>query len=173
MARQRGGPGRATNDNETLPSLTEITTQQERVIELLLVGKTHREAAEEVGVHRVTVTKWANRHPAFRAEMNARRRQVWAASVDRLRALVPKAVQCIENELDTGGPNAVRAALKVLELSKLAELGRLDQTGPADTPSVIRGMASDEQDAELFSGGLVSEYRVAQLVDELEAEFFG
>lgn len=39
-------------------------------VNALIAGGTHEDAALASGVHRVTVTRWVNHHPAFVAEMN-------------------------------------------------------------------------------------------------------
>jgi hypothetical protein len=104
--------GSATNGHNPL----HLSVEQENAINLLLLGKTDAEVAEGVGVHRVTVTKWRNKHPAFQAELNRRRQEVWEAAIDQVRSLVPKAVAVIAGEFD-GGKDRLRAALEVLKLA--------------------------------------------------------
>ena len=50
--------------------LHQLTASQQLAVTALAAGATHGEAAEEAGVHRVTVTRWARHHPAFIAELN-------------------------------------------------------------------------------------------------------
>ena len=50
-------------------SLHCLTDRQLLALDALLAGATQAEAAEAAGAHRVTVTKWASRHPAFVAEL--------------------------------------------------------------------------------------------------------
>lgn len=69
-----------------------LSPQQQTAVDLLATGRTVTEAAEAVGVARQTVSEWLNQHRGFQAELNRRRQELWAASTDCLRALVPKAL---------------------------------------------------------------------------------
>ncbi len=53
--------------------LLQLDPKQAKALEVLAAGGSHEAAAEAAGVHRVTVTRWANHHPEFVAEMNRRR----------------------------------------------------------------------------------------------------
>ena len=118
----------------------ELSIEQLNAIDLLLTGKIDRDVAEAVGVSRQTVCGWRLHDPYFRAELNKRRKEVWGASVDKLRSLLPKALEVLERELDDG-PNSYRAALKVLELAGLATAkgdASMTGTGPDDPDEIIR-----------------------------------
>ena len=69
-----------------------ITPQQEAVILALLEGKTQKEAAEAAGVAPETVSRWMKRDAVFVATLNARRKDLWDAHREKLRALVGEAV---------------------------------------------------------------------------------
>src|SRR5919108_5375055 len=62
------------------------TAAQQRAVELLVAGRSDREAAEALGVSRVTVTRWRLYDPCFQVELNRRRDELWAAAADRLRS---------------------------------------------------------------------------------------
>jgi hypothetical protein len=118
-----------------------LSIRQLDAVELVVLGKTDQQVAEEVGVHRVTVTRWRNYDLEFIAELNRRRRQVCEASTNRLRALLPKAFDALEDELENG-TNRGRVAMDVIKLSGIAS-GRngrpsvgLDQIG-AEDPDVL------------------------------------
>ena len=81
-----------------------VSDLQTRAVELLLLGKRDADIAVEVGVHRSTVTRWRTEHPGFRAELMARRAEVWDASRERLLGLVGKIVTAIEIQLANGSP---------------------------------------------------------------------
>jgi hypothetical protein len=95
-----------------------LTIEQQSAIDLLLTGKTDRETADAVGVNRVTVTKWRLYDPWFRAALNRRRQETWGAAVDRLRSLLPVALDVLEDELQNGAEPG-KTALAVLRLAGL------------------------------------------------------
>lgn len=77
----------------------QLNIEQENAIDLLLQGKSDREAAETVGVSRQTVTEWRNHNAIFVAELNRRRHEVWGSQTARLRLLVSQAVDVLEEDL--------------------------------------------------------------------------
>ena len=99
----------------------DLTVEQLNAIDCLVVGKTDQEAAELVGVGRQTVNAWRNHHPAFQAALNARRHEVWGAACDRLRALLPRALDALEHAVVEG--KDWRAAARVVELAGLDRQG--------------------------------------------------
>jgi hypothetical protein len=127
----------------TKPDTTrhELTVVQLNAVDLLVIGKTDQETAEVVGVTRQTVNGWRNQNPYFQAELNRQRQVLWGGAVDQLRALLPRAVAVLAEELD-GGNDRVRVAVDLLRL------GGLDRTkapqkldtflvGPTDPEAVI------------------------------------
>jgi DNA-binding transcriptional ArsR family regulator len=89
-----------------------MTPQQELAVDLLASGKTVTEAAAAIGVSRQTVSEWLNRSADFRASLNVRRQELWEAMGDRLRALLPDAVEALASELRDG--NRLKAVALVL-----------------------------------------------------------
>jgi delta 1-pyrroline-5-carboxylate dehydrogenase len=77
-----------------------LTPAQEVAVALVVAGKTDREVAEANGVARQTVWTWRHYHPAFIAEVNRRRMEVWEAAVDRLRGLLVRAIEVLAEDLD-------------------------------------------------------------------------
>ena len=138
-------------------SLTEITEdhqvsrahlnhRQQVAMAMLLSGRTHRETAHTVGVARETVTRWTTRNPFFRAEMNRRRRDAWAASQERLRVLSDKALDVLDWALSNGNTKVA--------LAFLTRMDKQREPGGATTPEeVIDGMARASA-MELFIGQL-------------------
>lgn len=100
-------------------------------LEAVANGKTPGEAATAAGVEPATVREWLTRDAEFRAELNVRRQDAYRAGADRLRALVPAALEVLEGEIASGN---VKAALAVL---KAAGLGSLDAPGGATDPEAI------------------------------------
>lgn len=99
-----------------------LTPQQAAAVDLLAVGTTVTNAAESVGVSRQTVSEWLNRNAAFQAALYSRRLETWAGRQDRLRALLPKAVDVLERSLDEDGKPARDAAVQILKACGLYSL---------------------------------------------------
>ena len=102
-----------TNADTASPS--SLTPQQEAAVDLLAVGNTVTQVADAVGVARQTVSEWRNRNAAFQAAVNSRRLELWTGLRDRLRALLPKAVDVLERSLDEDGKSARDAAVQILK----------------------------------------------------------
>jgi hypothetical protein len=130
--------GRATK-----PDITrhELTVAQLNAVDLLATGKIDQETAEAVGVTRQTVNGWRNTNPYFQAELNRRRQELWGVSVDQLRALLPRAVAVLAEELD-GGNDRAGVALSILRLGGVDRTKapqKLDKflVGPTDPDAII------------------------------------
>ncbi len=72
-----------------------LTPQQETAADLLAFGATVTDAAATVKVSRQTVSEWLNHHAGFQAVLNARRRELFAENQERLRSLIPKALETL------------------------------------------------------------------------------
>jgi hypothetical protein len=97
-----------------------LTPQQESAVDLLAIGRTVTETAEAINVARQTVSEWLNHNAAFEAGLNSRRQQLWQINADRLRALIPKALDVLDQELD--GVNRLRAAAQILRSAGFYDL---------------------------------------------------
>jgi hypothetical protein len=98
-----------------------LSPQQEAAADLLAVGKTVTQVAGDTDVSRQTVSEWLNHHPGFRAAFNRRRQEIWNQASDRLRALLPKALDLLEKQIEEG---EFRAAIEVLKAAGLHGLQR-------------------------------------------------
>src|SRR5262245_48004806 len=111
-----------------------LSGEQEKAVVLLAEGKTIAEIAECIEVDEHTVRSWRWEHPGVQAAMNSRRREAWTAVTDRLRALVPKALEVLERELE--GETPLPAALHILKACGLYGLqapeGRVEFTDPEE-----------------------------------------
>jgi hypothetical protein len=115
-----------------LPTATQLDA-----IDLLAAGKSDKEAAEALNLPPTRVTRWRRYDPVFQAALNARRADVWAAGIDRLRALVPEALDALAEELHKGeGPAKVKAAVAILRLAQLPGGGQ--GLGPTDADEIVR-----------------------------------
>ncbi len=113
----------------------ELSAAQSTAVDLLLMGASISQAAKGSGVTRQTCSGWVNHNPYFRAELNRRREEVWGASKDRLRSLLPVALTALEHELRHGDAS-YKAALALL---KLAGMGNTDygKVGLTDADQII------------------------------------
>ena len=118
---------------ENYQALPEPNDRQLRAIDELILGATHKKAAEAAGVHRVTVTKWASGDAVFRAELNRRRRALLQEREDRIRQMDARALTTLAEDLESGDRETA------LAWSKLRQLGRVDvsSVGPTDPNEVI------------------------------------
>ena len=156
-------------------SRQELTIEQRNAIDVLGLGKSDAETADAVGVSRTTITGWRNHHPTFIASLNSRRTEVWGTSADRLRALLPKALDCLEGAI-TGEAPDWRAAVKVVEMAGLdrAQLGALGpgSIGPAEAEAVIEAEVKRRRRdhvTDFMDGGRPTETEMRALLRELDA----
>ena len=150
--------------------LTTLTVVQQNAIDLLMTGQADAEVAAAVGVTRQTVCTWRRHHPAFQAALNARRAETWGRTVDRLRELLPRAVERLAEELD--GPNGWRIALRLVEQAGLTQPRgvSLGAVGATDPEAVIDTVIQARYDPVARLGRYpVGDYERRQLVAELSA----
>jgi hypothetical protein len=119
-----------------------LTDQQRAAITVLIEGGSVAAAATAANVDVGTLRESMRRDPAFRAELNAQRHEAWNASANRLRQLVPAALDVLQDTM--GGPQRLQAALAIL---KAAGLGSLNAPGGLIDPADIE--ANDEEQAYL------------------------
>jgi hypothetical protein len=121
--------------------LRKLTVQQANAIDLLVTGCSDREAAEAVGVTRSTVTRWRLYHPAFQAELNAQRAALWGAAKEKLRSLIPEAVDVIANAIrDPANDDRAKLALDLIKSVKASE--DLDSYGSTEADEIIEKAAA-------------------------------
>jgi hypothetical protein len=113
-----------------------LTVAQENAVDALASGKSDAEVADLVGVNRVTVTRWRLYSPPFQAALNERRQANWAGCLDRLRSLLPVALDAVADTLaNAEAPDRLRAAFGLL---KLVPLTGAAPTGPTDADEIVR-----------------------------------
>jgi hypothetical protein len=81
-------------------------------------GWTDTRIAGDLGVHRVTVTRWRLYNGNVRAALDRERLARWEADADALSAVRAEAWEVVRRALAGGGPDAVRAALAVLRMGE-------------------------------------------------------
>ena len=98
----------------------QLSIEQENAIDLLIQGKGDREVAEAVHVSRQTVNQWQNHDAVFVAALNARRQETWGSQSERLRNLVAKAIDVLEEDLSSDEKKLRQsAAIHILKSVKL------------------------------------------------------
>ncbi len=95
-----------------------LTPQQAAAADLLAFGATVTDAAETVKVSRQTVSEWLHHNAAFQAALHARQRELWQGHVERLRSLVPKAMDTLEVAV-SDEKQGVAAAVHILKAAGL------------------------------------------------------
>jgi hypothetical protein len=99
-------------------SKSELTSQQVATIDLLIAGAGLTETAEKVGVSRQILWQWKIRNPLFIAVLNEKRQELWGQQLERLRSLVGKAIDVLEEVLDSQNERLkVQVALHILRAS--------------------------------------------------------
>src|SRR5262249_8539811 len=92
-----------------------LTLPQLNAVDLLAGGKNDTQTAELLNLSRTCVTKWRLYAPVFQAALNRRRAEVWGAALDRLRTLIPEALDVLAGGLkSTTASYRLRAAAEVL-----------------------------------------------------------
>lgn len=109
-----------------------LTPAQAAAVDHLATGSSVTDAAAAVNASRQTVSGWLNDHPVFQAELNRRRAELWGAAADRLRALLPKALDRIAAAIDSEGPEGLTAAIALIRLARVEPL----PAGPVDPEAV-------------------------------------
>ncbi len=95
-----------------------LTPQQAATADLLAFGATVTDAAETVKVSRQTVSEWLHHHAAFQAALHARQRELWSGHAERLRSLIPKALETLEGSLGDE-KQGMAAAVHILKAAGL------------------------------------------------------
>jgi hypothetical protein len=118
-----------------------LTMPQLNAIDLLAAGKTDKETAELLNLSRTCITKWRLYDPVFQAALNRRRAEVWGTGIDRLRSLVPKALDVLAGALEKEVVQVrLKAAAEILRLAQLPP-GALGY-GPTEPEEVVRGIVT-------------------------------
>lgn len=117
------------------PSLNE---KQRDTIQLLLSGCSIRATATKLKLNERTIYRWKN-EPAFRQELNRQRRQIWSESVDRLRHLVTRSLDVMEQHLhdhyDRNRFKAASVVLRTANLRKCVPVEEIPESGDDEEPS--------------------------------------
>ena len=120
-----------------------LPVNQTTCLEELLSGKNVSDAAQAAGVSRMTVYRWLNDNPAFRAAYNQWHAQVKFHARSRLLALSDAAVSAVQKALETGDAKLGLTILKSIGVLKEQE------AGISDPEQVARRMDIDARRREI------------------------
>jgi hypothetical protein len=135
------------------PTFPPLSRAQEQAIELLLQGQTESDIAVTLQLSCEAIQHWRHEHPVFLARLNQQRRLRWDAAHDRLRALVPRAIEVLEKAIAQG---SVRAAVDLLKIVQLH--GRVPTpSGPEDPHLVLWRQAEHWARTEMQRAGPTDE----------------
>lgn len=148
----------------------ELTAPQLNAVDALIAGATDAEAAQAASVVRATVNVWKRHNPAFMAAMNARREELWSSSRERLRSLLPAALDRLESEIaDPDSAGGLRAALKLIETIPEVPIGPTAAGDILDgVAKARRGPGEDEQLEALINPTTAGPVTDAERRDALE-----
>ena len=124
----------ATGRNQ---SLHVLTSKQIKALAVLHSGGTHEEAAAAAQTHRVTITRWANHHPAFIAELNRMQQETLAICSTELIRITADALEVIARALEHDNGDLalrwMRIALPAIQARSLpVRVGPVDSSGVVD-----------------------------------------
>jgi hypothetical protein len=89
------------------------------------------------------VAKWRLYDPVFQAALNVCRAEVWQASIDQLRSMIPQALDTLAEELSRAdNPDRCKLALDILRLAKVPDIA---PQGPADPETIARQAVNRER----------------------------
>lgn len=101
-------------------------------MELLLAGQSVSDIATALQRAPDEIQHWRDEHPVFVARLNQAKRRLWEEAQDRLRAMVPRAIEVLEKAMNQG---SVKAAVEVLKIVQLH--GRVGAPSGAEDPQLI------------------------------------
>lgn len=141
-----------TNTHVRSQTLTsELSLVQQNAVDLMVAGMRDREVAEQVGVRRETVTRWRLYHPTFKAELNRRRHEVWGSCADKMRDLLSKALQALEEVItDPGHGDRWKVALEVLKAAGFSgsEGGMFKPEGETEVRGLLKSEIKEKRKQE-------------------------
>ena len=118
--------------NQIKERITTLSIEQQNAIDLLITGISDQEVATKVGVVRQTVAKWRLYHPEFMAELGRRREEVWGFSADKIRSLLPRAIEVVEQTIDDPqNPDRLKLSVEILKQSGIFGIFKIQQVTDA------------------------------------------
>ena len=107
-------------------SLMKISGRQERLISFLLSDRTAEEACQRAGVAFTTYWRWMKGNEDFLREYRNARKRVLEGTVGRLQAVVHKAIDTLERNLNCENPSVETRAASIVVTQAIRGLEILD-----------------------------------------------
>jgi predicted transcriptional regulator len=144
-----------------------LTPQQDTAVDLLAAGHNVTATAAVLGVGRQAVSGWLHHHAGFQAALNQRKQELWQELTAALRALAPRAVAVLEQELER--ENRLQASVHILRACGV--YGMVPPAGPTDpaTIALAQRLQADERqhgaaEAELEMRRRAQDRELAELI---------
>jgi len=113
-----------------------LSAEQTRAAVLLAAGQSEQEVSAAVGASPEALAEW-RQSAEFEATMNQARRRQWDQSQDEIRALVPKAIEVLRQDMETGDDLRLRQNAAVHILRAVGLYGDVGQPrGPTSATAV-------------------------------------
>ncbi len=128
-----------------------LTVQQEKAIQLLMLGESDQSVADELDVARQTVNNWKHNDAAFAARFNAERQALWSTHRQRLRSLVAQAVDVLAEDMAAKLEPKLRQSAAIHVLKAVGLYGQdMKPSGPIDSVEVERDWQANGDMLKLF-----------------------
>ena len=135
----------------------DLTVQQEKAIQLLMLGGSDQSVADELEVARQTVNNWKHNDAAFAARLNDERQALWSTHREKLRSLVARAVEVLAEDMDTKFEPKLRQSAAIHILKAVGLYGQdMKPSGAVDSAQVEKGWQADDDLMKMFEGAGVS-----------------
>jgi hypothetical protein len=135
----------------------DLTVQQEKAIQLLMLGGSDQSVADELDVARQTVNNWKHNDAAFAARFNDERQALWSTHREKLRSLVARAVEVLAEDMDTKLEPKLRQNAAIHVLKAVGLYGQdMKPSGAVDSAQVEKGWQADDDLMKMFEGAGVS-----------------
>ena len=120
------------------PDVIRLRQRQRAVLEILMIGKSVRAAAQMANVSRATLYRWMRSDEEFKAALKAWQERAQTTARSKLLCATEKAADVIIKKLDDGD---LRAALAILKLGGIGQSAALVQEVNFDQPSASKKTA--------------------------------
>ena len=116
-----------TGDTDRLDEvLSQLNALQLKFVEARIDTRFDREAAAKAGCHEKTPIKWRKDGVPINEAVELLLQERIRSARDSMRAVAPRAVAVLVDEMEKGGPERVRAALAVLDRIGLPATSRVE-----------------------------------------------
>jgi len=110
-----------------------------------MTGQRDQKIADDLGVHRVTVTRWRLYHPVFKATLHQRLQLLEESNRDKLEALQAESLDALLDVVRNPGPEQIKVALAVFRDAVVHRVTR-GYVGETDPDAIIDREAKERQD---------------------------